>query len=252
MMGSIARRRSNRLPVLADEIKHHLADAQRQAGASLASSIEAGRRLIEAQQELRKHGYGLWQEWLAENFALSERTANLLMQIAREVPKLPEADQQRVADLSLRAAAKLLAKKRAKGPVIEPPPITKPDTVTKLKTEKDALEARLQESDAAYQLIKQERQLGDEANGRNVTSKSTKSACDIDDDEEFDPPEDVNYQLFMGISHGIMEDARRIRSFKDVKSLPEMLHTAQKVAAAWDEVVKDFEQRLSKTLDQDR
>jgi hypothetical protein len=174
-------RGDNRLPALADEIRHHLAEAKRHAGAYLASAIEAGKRLTEAKAQLP---HGQWQQWLHENFNMSARTARVLMQIAEAVPKLPESERQRAAILSIRAALELLAQKNrkpatAKVPVIEPPTSTKPpDTVARLKTEKAALEARTQEAEAAYQLIKdQQDQQPDEPN---------------DDDEEEDIEADID------------------------------------------------------------
>ena len=70
-------------------------------------AIEAGTALREAKGRM---AFGEWLPWLAQHLEFSERTAQLYMQLAAHPPA---ADPQRVADLSLRAAAKALATPRA-------------------------------------------------------------------------------------------------------------------------------------------
>ena len=69
---------------------------------------------------------------------------------------------------------------------------------------------------------------------------------DDDDDEQFDPIEDVNYRKFMGLAHVILTSSDELQPFEQFKddALAEILRTAQKVAAAWSEVVKSIERRL--------
>src|SRR3954452_25391410 len=67
---------SNRLPVLAAEIRRAHADVHDAAMTAAQRAIDAGHALIEA-KELVAHGQ--WLPWLRENCALSERTAQLYM-----------------------------------------------------------------------------------------------------------------------------------------------------------------------------
>jgi hypothetical protein len=91
---------SNRLPVLAAEIRRAHADVQDAAKTAAERAIDAGKALLEA-KELVKHGE--WLPWLRENCALAERTAQLYMQLAKKrVP--PDA----IASLGLSAAAATL------------------------------------------------------------------------------------------------------------------------------------------------
>jgi putative DNA primase/helicase len=72
----------------------------------LAHALEAGRLLLQAKERVR---HGEWLAWLDEHCELSERLAQKYMQVAREVPRLEEANTPRVADLSLRKALDLAA-----------------------------------------------------------------------------------------------------------------------------------------------
>jgi hypothetical protein len=91
---------SNRLPVLATEIRKAHADVQDAAKTAAQRAIEAGHALIEA-KELIEHGG--WLPWLREHCALADRTARLYMQIARSGLK-----SATVADFGLQAAAKAI------------------------------------------------------------------------------------------------------------------------------------------------
>jgi len=71
---------------------------------SVQHAIAAGALLIEA-KALVKHGQ--WLPWLAENCAISERTAQLYMRCAKSRAEI-EANTQCVADLTLNEAAALL------------------------------------------------------------------------------------------------------------------------------------------------
>jgi hypothetical protein len=71
----------------------------------VAHAIAAGELLIQA-KTLLKHGR--WLPWLRDHCEMSERTAQLYMRCARARKEI-EANPQRVADLSLRGVANLLA-----------------------------------------------------------------------------------------------------------------------------------------------
>jgi hypothetical protein len=88
---------SNRLPVLAAEIRRAHADVQEAARTAAEHAITAGHALLEA-KELLKHGQ--WLPWLREHCALAERTAQLYMKIAKS-----GLESATVADLGLKAAA---------------------------------------------------------------------------------------------------------------------------------------------------
>ena len=69
------------------------------ARSALQCASEIGALLIEAK---RRCSHGTWASWLRENCSVSERMTQTYMTLARELPKLPEAKAQRVADLSIR------------------------------------------------------------------------------------------------------------------------------------------------------
>jgi hypothetical protein len=65
-----------RVRVAHDAVRRSLGDALRHA-------TEAGRLLLEAKSAV---GHGGWLPWLKENCGLSERTAQVYMRLARELP----------------------------------------------------------------------------------------------------------------------------------------------------------------------
>lgn len=89
---------SNRLPVLAAEIRRAHADVLDAVKTASERAIEAGHALIEA-KELVQHGE--WLPWLRENCALAERTAQLYMKVAKS-----GLESATVAVLGLQGAAK--------------------------------------------------------------------------------------------------------------------------------------------------
>ena len=91
---------SNRLPILAAEIRKAHADVQDAAKTAAERAIEAGHALIEA-KALVPHGQ--WLPWLREHCALAERTAQVYMKIAKLGLK-----SATVADIGLNAAAKVI------------------------------------------------------------------------------------------------------------------------------------------------
>jgi mannose/cellobiose epimerase-like protein (N-acyl-D-glucosamine 2-epimerase family) len=66
-------------------------------------AVKAGELLWEAK---RKAGHGRWLEWISENCEFSERTAQLYMNLATALPQV--ANPQRIADLSLTGAIKMI------------------------------------------------------------------------------------------------------------------------------------------------
>jgi len=71
----------------------------------VSHAIAAGELLIEAKARLK---HSRWLPWLRDHCAMAQRTAQLYMQCARARKEI-EANPQRVADLSLRGVANLLA-----------------------------------------------------------------------------------------------------------------------------------------------
>jgi hypothetical protein len=68
-----------RLSVLATEINAKLTIARRHGQATLSALMDVGDMLEEAKKDLE---HGEWDDWLSDNFALSDRTARLYMQLA--------------------------------------------------------------------------------------------------------------------------------------------------------------------------
>ena len=87
---------SNRLPVLADEIRRAHADSQRAAQMSVEAAIKAGEALIEAKSHLK---HGEWLPWLRDNCELPARTSSHYMRLARHREEIGNA-----ADLTIRGA----------------------------------------------------------------------------------------------------------------------------------------------------
>lgn len=80
----------------------------RAAQQSLDHAIRCGELLLQAKAECR---HGTWQDWLAENFHGSKRTARLYIQLAKRRDEI-EAKRQGSAVLSIEEAAKFLATSR--------------------------------------------------------------------------------------------------------------------------------------------
>jgi hypothetical protein len=95
------------LPDLARAIEREHQAARRAARTALEHAMECGRLLIEAKAQV---GHGGWLPWLEANCTLRPRTAQAYMRLARELPKLPEQEAQRVADSSVRDAIAQLSK----------------------------------------------------------------------------------------------------------------------------------------------
>ena len=90
---------------------HHAASTAAQT--ALGHALEAGRLLAEAREAVP---HGGWGDYVA-SCGIADRTASLYMRLHRHRDRLE--DRQRVADLSVRQAARLLAEPKAEK-VIEP------------------------------------------------------------------------------------------------------------------------------------
>jgi len=88
---------------LATEINEAHTLAMQHAGAAVAQGIKVGQLLLEAKVAVP---HGQWLPWLRASVTFSERTAQSYMRIAHKSP--PEI-RNGAADLSLRAATRLIA-----------------------------------------------------------------------------------------------------------------------------------------------
>ena len=79
--------------------------------AAVRHAVDAGRLLLAAKAALP---HGGWLPWLRAELECSERTAQLYMRLARGWPVLAGENPQRVADVSLREAARLLSGPRCR------------------------------------------------------------------------------------------------------------------------------------------
>jgi hypothetical protein len=103
------------LETLAERINREHAECAKAMRAGLHHALEAGRLLLEAKAGLP---HGAWLPWLRENCTVPERTVQLYMRLARELPAHLEGDKSaRLADLSISEAADLLARHREPEPL---------------------------------------------------------------------------------------------------------------------------------------
>jgi hypothetical protein len=94
------------LEALAAKIAEEHARAQAAMRTSVEHALRTGEMLIEAK---RRVGHGGFDIFIKTYCKLAPRTAQAYMRLARELPKLPTAKAQRVADLSLRDAISAVA-----------------------------------------------------------------------------------------------------------------------------------------------
>ena len=80
------------------------------ARSAVEHAIKCGELLLKAKATV---GHGGWLAWVETNCTFGQRTAQGYMRLARELPRLDEANAQRVADLSLRDALGTLARQSA-------------------------------------------------------------------------------------------------------------------------------------------
>lgn len=102
-------REQDHLPAeIAERINAEHQACEQAARSALEHARTAGGLLQEAKEMLP---HGQWEPWIEESCVFSARTARMYMQVARHWPELEE--RQRVADLSLREAVKLLSTPRS-------------------------------------------------------------------------------------------------------------------------------------------
>jgi hypothetical protein len=105
------------LAELAQRIRSALQASRADRCNALHHDLEVGEALIEAQNHVTTG----WKRWLGENCSLSVRTGMLYMQLARHRAEI-EAEIERVGELSLRAAVRLVTKKQPLEPESTEPP----------------------------------------------------------------------------------------------------------------------------------
>jgi len=154
---------SNRLPILAAEIQREHAAVGEAAARGLQHALAAGDGLLEAKTAV---AHGEWASWLAANVpGLSARTAQLYMRLARNRDRL---NPQRVAHLTLRAAAALVSKPGA--PIATPEPVaTLPTMIGRMGDDLAAAKAALERGDAraALEHAQRVRAIGDDVTARS-------------------------------------------------------------------------------------
>jgi hypothetical protein len=106
------------LTALAKQIRDALQASRKDRCNALHRDLDVGDALIAAEGQVAE---GRWKHWLRENCFLSTRTAFLYMQLARHRDKI-EAEIERVGELSLRAAVRLIAKPARERPKKPPAP----------------------------------------------------------------------------------------------------------------------------------
>jgi Protein of unknown function (DUF3102) len=89
------------LPDLAQAIDREHAAAIGSARCAIEHAVECGRLLIQAKAQV---AHGEWLPWIEANTTVHPRTAQVYMRLARELPKLSEANANRVAHLTIREA----------------------------------------------------------------------------------------------------------------------------------------------------
>jgi hypothetical protein len=95
----------NSLPDLAARIRVEHEAVSAALKESVRHAIAAGELLIEAKGQL---GHGRWLPWLRDHCAISERTAQLYMRVAKNRAEIEAQMRSGVADLSLNEVAALL------------------------------------------------------------------------------------------------------------------------------------------------
>ena len=105
---------SNRLPVLAEEIRGYVHAFSIHRAKCVEHAIEGGRRLHEAKRIIRASlGHGAWLPWLVKTANIRDRTARDWMRLARAVDN-GRMEMGDVADLGVRGALERLREESAK------------------------------------------------------------------------------------------------------------------------------------------
>jgi hypothetical protein len=98
------------LPDLAHAIDREHEAVISAANSALDHAVRCGELLIQAKRGM---AHGEWLGWLEANCTVRPRMAQAYMRLARELPKLPEANTQRVAHLTVRDALRTVAQNAA-------------------------------------------------------------------------------------------------------------------------------------------
>jgi hypothetical protein len=98
---------SDSLDDLAAGIKAEHEETTGALKSALDHAINAGELLIEAKSQLK---HGQWLPWLRDHCAMPERTAQFYIHLARHRLELEGSNPQRIADLTLMDAQRMLAK----------------------------------------------------------------------------------------------------------------------------------------------
>ena len=94
------------LGALAIEVNQAHEHVMNGLNSSVAHAVHAGTLLLQVKTRVR---HGAWLGWLRCNCTFSERTGQMYMRMAQKLPNLDPSKAQRVADLALREAVKLLS-----------------------------------------------------------------------------------------------------------------------------------------------
>jgi len=92
---------------LAGQIRTGIRDLKNSLGNALRIALDVGDALVAARERVPP---GKWQKWLRENCFLAVRTANLYVELAGRRDDI-EAEIDRVGEMSLRAAKRLISRK---------------------------------------------------------------------------------------------------------------------------------------------
>lgn len=98
------------LPDLAQAIDREHQAVFDAAQTTLQHALRCGELLIQAKRGM---AHGEWLGWLEANCTVRPRMAQAYMRLARELPKLPEANTQRVAHLTVRDALRAVSQNTA-------------------------------------------------------------------------------------------------------------------------------------------
>ena len=98
------------LPDLAQAIDREHQAVIGAAQTTLQHALRCGELLLQAKQGM---AHGEWLPWLEANCMLRPCMAQAYMRLARELPKLPEANTQRVAHLTVRDALRAVSQNAA-------------------------------------------------------------------------------------------------------------------------------------------
>jgi hypothetical protein len=101
---------NNHAPTVLSDLAARIREAHERCHASLTQglqhALEAGQLLIQAKERVP---HGMWLTWLKSHTGIDERLAQRYMRVARDLPRLSQANTTRVSDLSFRQALTLIS-----------------------------------------------------------------------------------------------------------------------------------------------